>query len=207
MNRSSTQCREKWLNSLDPSVRCGSYSIEEDARLLKIMDFCGVGNWAKLAEYMPGRSDASVRSRGLALLKQRSKGGKGGKTGRRLKNLSEGARELAERNRDNPIRSQSTTCSTENNSYSSADVAAPGDTIPIRPAWDPASGAALSTVVPNATATADAAVVAVAAVSDISRRNSSSNSKISSSGRSSRREPHVTGTLAVGTARKRKYHS
>jgi hypothetical protein len=39
------------------------YTPEEDELLRKLVEKCGEGNWAKIASYLEGRTDASVRTR------------------------------------------------------------------------------------------------------------------------------------------------
>ena len=106
--RTEIHCREKWFNSLDPSVNAAAYSAEEDMRLARVVyalqrlhglpratttevltsstnsaavdkscltsllthtdTSCGI-KWARVAAFLPGRTDASVRSRWNLLLK------------------------------------------------------------------------------------------------------------------------------------------
>ena len=106
--RTEIHCREKWFNSLDPSVNAAAYSAEEDVRLARVVyalqrvhsassvatagefaftassdaidkncltsllthtDTSSGIKWARVAAYLPGRTDASVRSRWNLLLK------------------------------------------------------------------------------------------------------------------------------------------
>eukprot|EP01034_Spumella_vulgaris_P040138 gene40138-49644_t len=69
--KNDIQCREKWYNNLDPTVRICRYSKEEDELLKKITPLLGSGsnNWTLIATYMEGRSDASVRARYKQLMK------------------------------------------------------------------------------------------------------------------------------------------
>ncbi len=110
--RTEIHCREKWFNSLDPSVNAAPYSAAEDMRLVRVVyalqriqdssptstvstteDFTSATSqavaldtqcltsllthtdtsnsisWARVAAYLPGRTDASVRSRWNLLLK------------------------------------------------------------------------------------------------------------------------------------------
>jgi len=133
VHRTDVQCREKWLNTLDPTVNAAPYSTSEDVRLARVVyalqksssvrgsagdsgggsigggsgsSGAGTGGvlaledgtdtasvysthldgtnvhsllshtdsaiptkWAKVAQFMPGRTDASVRSRWMLLLK------------------------------------------------------------------------------------------------------------------------------------------
>lgn len=60
--RLGKQCRERWLNHLDPSVSKSAWSIEEDRALLAGQARHG-NAWAKIADLLPGRSENSVKNR------------------------------------------------------------------------------------------------------------------------------------------------
>ncbi|XP_054717460.1 uncharacterized protein LOC129226855 [Uloborus diversus] len=55
--RSAYAIRERYCNSLDPTLRIGNWSIEEDKRLIKYIKEIGYGKWGKIAAHMPGRTD------------------------------------------------------------------------------------------------------------------------------------------------------
>ncbi|XP_046370127.2 uncharacterized protein LOC124144641 isoform X2 [Haliotis rufescens] len=61
--RSSIQCRDRWLNSLDPSIRLGNWSYEEDKKLLKAITELGTKSWTKIAAKLNGRTDNMVLQR------------------------------------------------------------------------------------------------------------------------------------------------
>ena len=48
------QCRERWLNHLDPSLKKGEWSKEEDDILLRAQAKWG-NSWTRIAELLPGR--------------------------------------------------------------------------------------------------------------------------------------------------------
>ncbi|GAQ89019.1 hypothetical protein KFL_004800040 [Klebsormidium nitens] len=54
--RTDPQCRERWVNVLDPSVDQSPWTAEEDARLEALVRQLGAGKWAQLAdEFNAGR--------------------------------------------------------------------------------------------------------------------------------------------------------
>lgn len=61
-NRTMKQCRERWINHLNPSVKKDSWSSEEDIRIFELYKRLG-GRWSRIARSMPGRSDNSVKNR------------------------------------------------------------------------------------------------------------------------------------------------
>ena len=67
--RSSSQCRERWKNTLDQSINFGNWSYEEDRKLWVLVQEFGVGRWQKLVdEYLPGRTDNMALQRYRRLL-------------------------------------------------------------------------------------------------------------------------------------------
>ena len=60
--RNSKQCRERWHNHLDPDVKKGPWTAEEDATILRQQKVCG-NQWARIAESLPGRTDMAVKNR------------------------------------------------------------------------------------------------------------------------------------------------
>ncbi len=60
--RTDMSCRERYMNVLDPSLRKGPWSLEEDWRLQETVDafkriFPRI-SWAGVARRMPGRTDS-----------------------------------------------------------------------------------------------------------------------------------------------------
>lgn len=55
--RDDTRCRDKWVRSLDPSLKTDSWTEEEDQLLLKLVDKFGAGHWAQIAQFLHGRTD------------------------------------------------------------------------------------------------------------------------------------------------------
>ncbi|CAG8441594.1 7253_t:CDS:10, partial [Scutellospora calospora] len=57
LGRTDVQCRERWMNVLNPSIKKDSWTSEEDAKLLELARSIGVGKWAKISAFMDGRTD------------------------------------------------------------------------------------------------------------------------------------------------------
>lgn len=63
--RTGKQCRERWLNHLDPAVNKGVWSAEEDRVLVEAQARLG-NRWSQIARMLQGRCAASGRSRSSA---------------------------------------------------------------------------------------------------------------------------------------------
>ncbi|GAU16271.1 hypothetical protein TSUD_299030 [Trifolium subterraneum] len=60
--RIQSQCRDRYLNSLDPSLKWGGWTEEEDLRLEAAITKYGYC-WSKVAEDVPPRTDSQCRKR------------------------------------------------------------------------------------------------------------------------------------------------
>lgn len=60
--RIGKQCRERWFNHLDPNIKKGAWSEQEDNILLTEQKKLG-NRWCKIASYLPGRSENAVKNR------------------------------------------------------------------------------------------------------------------------------------------------
>lgn len=67
-SRSGKQCRERWLNHLDPVIKKGPWSEEEDATLMALHRQLG-NRWSDIAKHLPGRTDNSLKNRYNSKLK------------------------------------------------------------------------------------------------------------------------------------------
>ncbi|XP_037255593.1 snRNA-activating protein complex subunit 4 isoform X3 [Falco rusticolus] len=66
--RDSAQLIYRWTKSVDPSLRKGPWTPEEDALLLTAVKKYGERDWYKIRTEVPGRSDAQCRDRYLKAL-------------------------------------------------------------------------------------------------------------------------------------------
>ncbi|XP_076436338.1 uncharacterized protein LOC143275898 [Babylonia areolata] len=61
--RTREQCRERYANSLDPSISGQPWTYEEDKKLLQLVAQYGKGNWVKCCKELPGRTDNQILQR------------------------------------------------------------------------------------------------------------------------------------------------
>ncbi len=55
--RTDMQCRERWVNVLDPELRADPFTTEEDRTLAALVEVYGTSQWSRVASEMPGRTD------------------------------------------------------------------------------------------------------------------------------------------------------
>ena len=59
--RNQKQCRERWFNQLDPSVRKGGWTHEEDCMIVAMQKRYG-NKWSVIANELDGRTDNTVKN-------------------------------------------------------------------------------------------------------------------------------------------------
>mmetsp|Transcript_8962 Transcript_8962/g.14594 ORF Transcript_8962/g.14594 Transcript_8962/m.14594 type:complete len:279 (+) Transcript_8962:151-987(+) len=69
LNRSSKQCRERWVNHLDPAIRKSKWTTEEDEELMQYHDMFP-GKWAAIAKQLKRRSQNQVKVRVRTILRE-----------------------------------------------------------------------------------------------------------------------------------------
>jgi hypothetical protein len=65
------QCRQRFLNKVDPTVRKGQWTDDEDKRIVAAQSRIG-SRFAEIAKFLEGRSETLVNHRLLALPQKRS---------------------------------------------------------------------------------------------------------------------------------------
>ena len=69
--RNGKQCRERWANILQPSLKKGDWTPEEDKIMFEMVQQIGT-QWTRIVEHLPGRTENSIKNRYYSTLRKYS---------------------------------------------------------------------------------------------------------------------------------------
>jgi len=68
--RTPKQCRERWRHFLDPKLKVGAWTKEENEKMMALYDKLG-RKWSEISKQLPGRTAGRVKRQAEALLRDR----------------------------------------------------------------------------------------------------------------------------------------
>ncbi|XP_029467818.1 snRNA-activating protein complex subunit 4 isoform X2 [Rhinatrema bivittatum] len=71
--RSDSQCRDRYLKSINQRLKKGKWSPEEEAKFVELVEKYGVGHWTKIASELPGRTDCQCLSKWKSMIGYKKK--------------------------------------------------------------------------------------------------------------------------------------
>jgi hypothetical protein len=70
--RQGKQCRERWFNHLNPGLKKGQWTINEDVFILEQQRIIG-NRWSEISKCLEGRNENSVKNRWKSMIKRAEK--------------------------------------------------------------------------------------------------------------------------------------
>jgi len=67
--RTGKQCRERWINTLNPEIKVGAWTEEEDFNLFAYFEKYG-SKWSQISSKLSGRSENSIKNRFYSTLRR-----------------------------------------------------------------------------------------------------------------------------------------
>ena len=71
-NRTGKHCRERWFNHLNPDIKKGDWTPDDDFIIVAMQKELG-NQWAKMTKCLPGRTDNAVKNRFYAVQRANKK--------------------------------------------------------------------------------------------------------------------------------------
>jgi hypothetical protein len=76
-HRKPRQCRERWINGIDPNIKRDKWTIEEEYMILKLWKALG-SKWHDISLQIEGRTEIQVKNRFNCLIKKEQQSGQVG---------------------------------------------------------------------------------------------------------------------------------
>ena len=72
VNKTGAQCRNRWCDVLDPKIKKGPWTYEDDEQVFNLYKKFGK-SWSKIAQHMNGRTENQIKNRFYSTIRKISK--------------------------------------------------------------------------------------------------------------------------------------